>query len=70
MIATPADFERTTVGREGARGRAWVESLPGLVDELLRRWDCTVDTGPVLHGSGSSFPTRALAGHRPQGLGG
>ncbi|MCX4533235.1 aminoglycoside phosphotransferase family protein [Streptomyces sp. NBC_01669] len=65
MIAIPADFERTTVGREGARGRAWVESLPGLVDELLRRWDCAVDTGPVLHGQvGIVVPARRYDGSR------
>ncbi|MEV7233312.1 hypothetical protein AB0N06_04805 [Streptomyces sp. NPDC051020] len=32
MIAIPANFERTTVGREGARGRAWLDR------DRVRRW--------------------------------
>ncbi|MFE3446997.1 aminoglycoside phosphotransferase family protein [Nocardia sp. NPDC059180] len=49
MIVIPEDFARETVGREGESGRQWIESLPGLVDELMRRWSCAPD-GPVMHG--------------------
>ena len=40
MIEIPEDFARQLINREGAPGRAWLASLPGLVDELLSRWRC------------------------------
>ncbi|MGX1804372.1 aminoglycoside phosphotransferase family protein [Nocardia sp. NPDC055321] len=49
MIAIPAAFDRLTVEREGATGRAWIATLPGLLDELLDRWSCT-PVGAPLHG--------------------
>ncbi|WKD30914.1 aminoglycoside phosphotransferase family protein [Streptomyces xanthophaeus] len=49
MIETPDMFTRCTVGREGAAGAAWLAELPGIVDELLARWECVPD-GEVMHG--------------------
>ncbi len=49
VIEIPDDFARETVLREGDPGRTWISTLPGLVDELLQRWDCEPD-GSVLHG--------------------
>ena len=43
MIEIPTDFAERIIEREGRPARAWVNSLPGLVDELLRRWRCTPD---------------------------
>ncbi|MGH3490159.1 MAG: aminoglycoside phosphotransferase family protein [Actinopolymorphaceae bacterium] len=49
MVDIPADFARRLVDREGDPGRVWLESLPGLVDEFLQRWDCT-PTSPTIRG--------------------
>ncbi|MEQ4207943.1 aminoglycoside phosphotransferase family protein [Actinopolymorpha sp. B9G3] len=49
MVEVPEEFARNTIGREGDPGRAWVASLPGLVDEFLQQWSCT-PTGPVTSG--------------------
>ncbi|MFD5410520.1 aminoglycoside phosphotransferase family protein [Streptomyces nojiriensis] len=49
MIEAPEIFTRATVGREGAAGAAWLAELPGIVDELLERWECVPD-GDVMHG--------------------
>lgn len=58
MIDVPEAFARTTVEREGESGAAWLEELPGLVDELLGHWDCIQD-GAVLHGGvGIIVPVR------------
>jgi streptomycin 6-kinase len=38
-----------TIAREGAAGRAWIESLPDRIESLTRRWDLSHD-GPYLHG--------------------
>lgn len=50
MIEVPAAFARAKVAGEGEAGRAWVAALPGLVEDLLRRWGCTPD-GCVMHGA-------------------
>lgn len=50
MIAIPEAFADETVNREGRPGAVWLAELPGIVDELLERWDCTPD-GNVLHGN-------------------
>lgn len=58
MIEIPEAFARSTVEREGQRGQGWVGALPGLVDELLERWDC-VPAGAVTHGQvGIVVPVR------------
>jgi len=49
MIEIPAAFARAKSADEGDRGRQWLAGLPGLVDDLLGRWNCTPD-GDVLHG--------------------
>ncbi|WP_327391455.1 aminoglycoside phosphotransferase family protein (plasmid) [Streptomyces microflavus] len=49
MTGVPEAFARTTLDREGAQAQAWLDSLPGLVENLLARWECTVD-GQLLHG--------------------
>jgi streptomycin 6-kinase len=49
MITVPAEFAQLLVDREGESGRTWLDSLPGLVDSLLVRWECA-PTGPITHG--------------------
>lgn len=61
MIAVPEAFAEATVEREGEPGAAWLAELPGIVDGLLERWDCTPD-GDVLHGNvGLIVPVRRQA---------
>jgi streptomycin 6-kinase len=58
MIAVPETFARTTIEREGETGAAWLAELPGIVDELLERWECVPD-GEVTHGAvGVIVPVR------------
>lgn len=45
----PETFAEWTVGREGAAGRAWLDELPGIVEDLLGQWGLQRD-GDVLHG--------------------
>ncbi|WP_350274601.1 aminoglycoside phosphotransferase family protein [Kribbella sp. HUAS MG21] len=45
----PEAFARATVEREGAAGQAWLDELPGIVEDLLDRWSLERD-GDVLHG--------------------
>ncbi|MCC5475514.1 aminoglycoside phosphotransferase family protein [Streptomyces barringtoniae] len=60
MIEPPQAFVRSTVEREGESGRAWLAALPGIVDDLLRRWECLPD-GDVLHGGvGLIVPVRRV----------
>ncbi|NEW44114.1 phosphotransferase [Nocardia cyriacigeorgica] len=49
MIVIPEGFAREITCREGESGRQWLDTLPGLVDELMRRWSCVPD-GQVMHG--------------------
>ena len=49
MVEIPEHFARQLTDREGDPGRVWVASLPGLVDEFLRRWRC-VPTAPAISG--------------------
>lgn len=58
MVEVPERFARDTALREGQAGRAWIASLPALVDELAQRWSCAPD-GPVMHGQvGIVLPVR------------
>ncbi|GAA0594274.1 aminoglycoside phosphotransferase family protein [Streptomyces crystallinus] len=58
MIAIPDEFARTTIEREGEPGARWLAGLPGVVEELLGRWECVPD-GPVMHGGvGVIVPVR------------
>lgn len=58
MIEVPEPFANQTVAREGEPGRAWIDRLPRLVDELCSRWGLRVD-GPPMHGAlGLVLPVR------------
>ncbi|WP_035791854.1 aminoglycoside phosphotransferase family protein [Kitasatospora mediocidica] len=62
MFQTPQLFARATVEREGERGAAWLAELPGIVAELLERWECVPD-GEVAHGGvGVIVPVRRACG--------
>jgi streptomycin 6-kinase len=62
MIALPEEFARNTVEREGEAGAAWLAELPGIVEELLARWEYAAD-GAVMHGGvGLIVPVRGTAG--------
>jgi streptomycin 6-kinase len=62
MVAIPGAFARSTVEREGERGAKWLAELPGIVDELLERWECVQD-GDVMHGGvGVIVPVRRTQG--------
>ncbi|MFI5733854.1 aminoglycoside phosphotransferase family protein [Kribbella sp. NPDC051587] len=45
----PEAFAAATTNREGPAGTAWLATLPGIVEELVDRWDCTPD-GDWMHG--------------------
>ncbi|GAA3134090.1 streptomycin 6-kinase [Kribbella aluminosa] len=45
----PEAFVQCTVEREGAAGEEWLAELPGIVDQLLGKWDLEQE-GDVLHG--------------------
>ncbi|MFD7619351.1 aminoglycoside phosphotransferase family protein [Streptomyces sp. NPDC059802] len=61
MMEVPEAFVRSTVEREGEPGAAWLAELPGIVEELLGRWDCVPD-GEVMHGGvGVIVPVRRPA---------
>ncbi|WP_406156652.1 aminoglycoside phosphotransferase family protein [Streptomyces sp. NBC_01005] len=49
MIEVPETFARSTIEREGEPGAAWLDELPGIVEELSGRWKCVPD-GEVMHG--------------------
>jgi streptomycin 6-kinase len=58
MVEIPEGFSRHTIDREGDPGRAWLATLPGLVDEFLQRWCCT-PTAPIMAGKvGIILPVR------------
>ncbi|WNV87198.1 aminoglycoside phosphotransferase family protein [Umezawaea sp. Da 62-37] len=50
MIVVPPEFALWRSRVDGAAGRAWVASLPELVERLCARWAVTVDEAPVRHG--------------------
>lgn len=59
MIEVPEAFARKKIAGEGAAGRDWIDALPAIVADLLRRWRCTPD-GPVMYGEvGLVVPVRA-----------
>ncbi|MGI3785716.1 MAG: aminoglycoside phosphotransferase family protein, partial [Janthinobacterium lividum] len=49
---------RARVAALGAEGRAWVDTLPGLLDELCRRWSLRL--GRRLPGGSASYLTTVL----------
>ncbi|MER5782066.1 aminoglycoside phosphotransferase family protein [Streptomyces mobaraensis] len=62
MRLIPEAFAQSTADREGDAGRAWLDRLPGVVEDLLRRWRCVRD-GSVAHGQvGVVVPVRRADG--------
>jgi streptomycin 6-kinase len=58
VIEVPEKFERIAIELNGSLGATWTRSLPGLVDDLMRRWSCSAD-GAVMHGGvGIIVPVR------------
>lgn len=58
MISVPETFAQATAVREGDPGRRWLAALPGLLDALLDRWNCT-PAAPPTHGQvGLVLPVR------------
>lgn len=62
MIEVPEPFVREISERENEPGRAWLDSLPGLVDHALGKWALT-PSGPTMHGAvGVVVPVRRADG--------
>lgn len=59
MTEIPEVLRQVTVGREN--GAAWLASLPGLVDELLQRWNCMPDGDPFSGKVGIVVPAKSAA---------
>jgi streptomycin 6-kinase len=58
MGLIPQRFADATVAREGEAGTAWLTELPGIIEELLSEWGCTID-GDIVHGQvGVVVPVR------------
>ncbi|MFF3159080.1 aminoglycoside phosphotransferase family protein [Streptomyces sp. NPDC057910] len=58
MTAIPEAFARTTLDREGSQAQAWLDGLPGIVEDLLERWAATVDGEPLHGGVALIVPVR------------
>ncbi len=58
MIAVPPAFAAATVNREGDAGRAWIQALPGLIEDLCERWRLTIDGSPLYGYLGLVIPVR------------
>lgn len=50
MIVVPPEFAEWRTRVDGEAGRAWVATLPALVDRLCAEWDLAIDDAPPLHG--------------------
>jgi streptomycin 6-kinase len=63
-LEIPDEVVRMNVSANGAAGRAWLGSLPGLVEELTDRWSLTI--GPAFTGGAVGFvaPAERLGGER------
>jgi len=67
VIKVP-EFARLATELNGPLGTAWVESLPGIVPDLIGRWDCVPD-GDVVHGGvGLIVPVRYHGIHSGCGI--
>lgn len=42
MFNIPDDFARKMIALGGAEGRAWLDRLPGILEECSRRWEITI----------------------------
>ncbi len=58
MDWVPEGFARTTIDREGEPGAAWLDELPGIVDQLLVGWGCVPDGEVMYGGVGLIVPVR------------
>lgn len=58
VTGIPEAFARTTLEREGGQAQAWLDGLPGLVEDLLERWAATVDGEPLHGGVALIVPVR------------
>src|SRR5437867_2073411 len=61
-LSIPNEVVRMNVTANGEAGRAWLEALPGMVNELSRRWRLTL--GPAFDGGVVAFVAPA---QRPDG---
>jgi streptomycin 6-kinase len=58
MIVVPEDFAESTVAREGAAGREWIDALPRTVESLCKQWNLVVDGSPMHGYLGLVVPVR------------
>jgi streptomycin 6-kinase len=63
-LGIPDEVVRMNLSANGTAGRAWLGSLPGLVEELTDRWSLTI--GPAFTGGGVGFvaPAERRGGER------
>jgi streptomycin 6-kinase len=63
-LAIPDEVIRMNLAANGEAGRAWLEALPGVVQELRARWELTI--GPPLEGGcvGLVVPAERVDGTR------
>jgi streptomycin 6-kinase len=63
-LEIPDEVVRMNLSANGAAGRAWLGSLPGLVEELTDRWSLTI--GPAFAGGAVGFvaPAERRGGDR------
>ncbi|HVX47064.1 MAG TPA: hypothetical protein VHC49_24445 [Mycobacteriales bacterium] len=62
MIQIPVELVSSTVQREGPAGRAWIDALPCLADDLLARWNCTPSAAPTCGQVGLIMPMHRADG--------
>ncbi|OZM75134.1 aminoglycoside phosphotransferase [Amycolatopsis antarctica] len=60
--SVPASFARPFALREGAAGRAWLDSVPGLARHYLTRWELELDGEPMHGFAGLVFPVTGQDG--------
>lgn len=58
MIGIPDDFAERLIAREGVAGRAWLASLPALVEELCAGWALAIDGAPMAETTAIVIPVR------------
>ncbi len=75
MIPIPEEFANKMIQMNGEAGRAWIESLPAILDEYAERWSLTLQApfdlsynyvAPTIRSNGAEavlkmgFPNREL----------
>lgn len=58
MLTIPAAFAETIVRLADQRGRAWLATLPQLIEQLCASWRLTPDGAPLHGGLGLVLPVR------------